>query len=147
MSTFLLNEPIEVRTIGAMVEIAPSIFAANLLMAHFVGDWWLQPREMAMKKSSDALTLLRHIVRVTGVLALPVLLVCPERWYLLGVNAAIHAIIDWNIWRGYKADVLEQVNFNSEKFAAFEYWKDKRFYDIIATDQFLHLLTIFYLFM
>lgn len=121
-------------------------YLLTLVTVHFVGDWWCQSREMAHKKSVNMKVLFKHLCIVTGVLAIPVLAVVPCRWYLLIVNAIIHGLIDWNIWKDYKYDITCKFPCDIVAQNAYEYWKDKRFYDIIAVDQFLHFSTIFLLF-
>lgn len=121
-------------------------FAILLLAAHFIGDWWMQPRWMAEGKSSSAGTLLHHLFRVTIWIGAAVFFghtffgvnMAPNIYLLklLG-NAVIHGIVDWNGWKWYKKG----------KSADFKYWKDKKFYDTIAGDQFLHLATLFLIFL
>jgi len=118
-------------------------YIVSLLAAHFIGDWYCQSRQMALKKSSDFLTLLKHLVSVNIYLfcicvlfSISLSKICVA----ITINAIIHGLIDWNIWSNYKKSI------SKEKLETFEYWKDKRFYDTIALDQFLHLATIFILF-
>jgi len=114
------------------------LFITLLVSAHFVGDWWFQSRWMATNKSSNKSVLLQHILIVTAFISIPVLFYVPftQAVLLLIVNGILHGLIDWNIWRGYKSKVPTD----------FEYWKDKRFYDTIASDQLLHIVILLILF-
>ena len=117
-----------------------TLFIVCLIAAHFIGDWALQSRKMAMGKSSSKRILVNHISIVSLILLLvliPFNVPATEVIVKLGINAIVHGIIDWNIWSFYKKD----------KPSNFEYWKDKGFYDTIALDQFLHLGTLAVLFL
>lgn len=118
-----------------------SLVVISFLAAHFIGDWLLQSRAWATAKSSDLKVLAKHVAVITLVLAIPVVLFARDRIPLLLVNALLHAFIDWNVWSGYGASVPR------DQLATFEYWKDKRFYDTIACDQFMHLYLIAILFL
>jgi hypothetical protein len=84
-------------------------------------------------------------------------------------NAAIHGVIDWNIWSLYKKQVKKRLNKAAYMRAVedtdwntsyknrcerhlkvlaeeFKYWEDKGFYTTIGLDQLLHTLTIILLF-
>lgn len=121
-----------------------SSFAISLIIAHFIGDWYLQSRDTALKKSTIFMVLYSHVFTVSCVL-LPVV------WYFNGANKVwilipngiIHGLIDWNIWTYYKKKLLKRVNGDIAVFKAFAYWKDKTFYDTVALDQCLHLVTLF----
>ncbi len=106
------------------------------LAAHFMGDWLLQPRKWATSKSSNLGVLTEHVAVVSLCLLPCVALFAPDRWPLLLVNAVLHSFIDWNIWSGYKASIPRA------QLETFEWYKDKRFWDTIAVDQFLHLFLI-----
>ncbi len=134
--------------------MSPKLFILALLAAHFIGDWILQPREMALNKSKDFRVLCDHLCIVTvclswasliffwGNLGIPFLL-------LLFVNAVLHGVIDWNIWRIYAKvrgnNVYEHEigKWTHESHINHDYW----FYSTIAIDQFLHLSIIFLLFL
>jgi uncharacterized protein DUF3307 len=121
--------------------LQPSHLAIILMAAHFIGDWWMQPRAMALTKSSSIKVLTLHVFIITLTLAPVVCLFAPQRWPLLLVNAALHAFIDWNVWSGYKASVPHN------QLATFRYWEDGRFYNTIAADQFMHLFLILLFFL
>jgi len=112
-------------------------YVGTLIMAHFYGDWYFQSREMAHKKSSSIKMLLQHLFLVALPLGFFIICLRPERIKLLPIYLVIHGVQDWFLWRGYKADHPDPT---------FEYWKDKRFYDLIAIDQGIHLITIIALF-
>jgi hypothetical protein len=129
--------------------MTPSILAILLIGAHFFGDWYLQPRWMATSKSSDFNTLSLHVGTVSLILGLALFhtVALPILLWKLGVNAIIHGIIDWNLWTFYKRIVRNEGPRTDVEMAKFEYWKDKRFYDFIALDQFMHLATLAILFL
>jgi hypothetical protein len=117
-----------------------TVYIALLIAAHFIGDWLLQSRAMAHTKSTNMWVLIDHVCIVSFILALPISIFAPERMPLLIINGLLHAFIDWNLWSGYKASIP------IDQQTTFEYWKDKRFYDHIACDQFMHLFLIIVLF-
>lgn len=108
-----------------------------LFIAHFIADFALQPREMALKKSEDYRWLLRHCAIHFGVFwcaVLPFLYATPILFLLPIGNSIVHGVIDWNIWRGYKkwkATHLEP-----------PFYEDHYFYFTLGADQLLHALTI-----
>ncbi len=120
-----------------------SHFAISLVVAHFVGDWYFQPRSMALAKSSNFKVLFKHLFIVSALLT-PTMMYFDKVWVIIP-NAIIHGLIDWNIWTYYKKKLLERLNGDKEAFNTFEYWKDKSFYDTVALDQCLHLVTLFVL--
>lgn len=119
----------------------------GLVIGHFVFDFFLQSREMAVKKSSELKWLFKHLVWIWVGAFLPVIIVLgffvgSSIYTLLtaiGVAtsiASIHGIIDWNVWRGYK--YLRR----HENIETFQYWNDGLFYHTIGLDQMLHILTL-----
>ena len=71
----------------------------KLLALHFLADFLLQSREMGMKKSEDIAWLLGYLVIQFVVFA-------PFTSILFALaNCAVHGLIDWFIWRGYKVTV------------------------------------------
>lgn len=111
-----------------------------LITAHFVGDWYFQPPEMAANKSKDLLTLIRHIVRVTAVLVVFLLPFINEEnaaRYGIGllVYAFAHGVQDWNIWGWY-----------SRKFGDTDRLTNTWFWKTIATDQLIHLTLLLIIF-
>jgi hypothetical protein len=112
----------------------------GLLAAHFIGDWFLQPRWMATEKSKNFNTLCKHLFIVSILLfavSFPVL-----GWFKAAVatlmNAYAHGLIDWFGWGWYKkkfATYTDKGHLNN-------YW----FYTTIGIDQFLHLALIVILF-
>lgn len=107
---------------------------AWLLIVHFIADFLLQPREMAVGKSSDRSWLILHAVIIYWA-------------FFFGtgfnlnfalMNACVHAFIDMFIWKGYKWK-------RRFKTPDFKYWQDHLFYTFIGFDQLLHGLTIVWL--
>lgn len=98
-----------------------------IIVAHFVGDWFLQSRFMATNKSKNLTVLAQHLGIVAVTMAVPALLSLSFFGLLLYV--LLHGIQDWYLWRwadkfvDYNKPVLEQ----------------KVIYDITALDQALHL--------
>ena len=130
----------------------------KLLILHFLADFVLQTREMGTKKSSDVRWLGAH-------LAIMFLVFFPftSIWFAL-LNCAVHGVIDWYIWRGYKWIVNQRIikylkdlgvygvnpdlndvcfrlayekNVNEWKF-----WEDHLFFTTIGLDQVLHGITL-----
>lgn len=137
------------------------------LVLHFIADFLLQSRDMGKNKSSQFPVLLQHIGIQFGVMALGLMLVLSPLTAIAvsALNAAIHGVIDWHIWRGYKAFAFFRLrkqaavaatgepDWNipyeerfSKNFASlsknFQYWEDHWFYATIGFDQLLHAVTI-----
>lgn len=131
-----------------------------LLTLHFVADFLLQSREMGKKKSSEPYWLALH-------LSIQFLVFSLVSWKFALANAAIHGVIDWNIWNVYKYTVKyrllkkkrEDVEYASpaewdaamagtdDEYVAiagrnWKYWEDHVFYSTIGFDQLLHGITI-----
>lgn len=72
------------------------------------------------------------------------------------VNAAVHAVIDWNIWRGYKFYTrrmilagrrphlltVKRIPKDKDPMSVYMFQEDDNFYITIGFDQLLHALTI-----
>jgi hypothetical protein len=124
-------------------------YMVALFGAHYVGDWLCQPRWMAMNKSVSPKVLLQHLSIVTACLYFPTMLYCQLHGqegmsvlFKLSVNALVHGLIDWNLWKHYKRKVYKLENPKDFKF-----WEDKSFYDTIGFDQFMHVATLAILFL
>ena len=124
---------------------------ALLFVTHFVADFLLQSREMGKKKSSEPAFLAFHL-----------LIQFFSFWFVLWAttnvqfafvfalsNAAIHGIIDWNIWRLYKLYAYKAIAKNPQHplltgnpTEPWKYWEDHWFYSTIGLDQLLHGLTL-----
>lgn len=131
---------------------------------HFVADFLLQPDWMAKKKSEDPLVLAQHVGIHFGVFFLGAslwgLAVLKESVYwgfgVAVVNAGLHAVIDWNVWRSYKRyaagkQAMLEAKERQEAFAAsrepaavppYRFWEDHWFYVVIGADQLLHGLSL-----
>lgn len=126
----------------------------KLLVLHFIADFVLQPREMGVKKSSDLRWLGGH-------LAIQFLIFAPLTSILFALaNCAIHGVIDWFIWRGYKWTVVKCIYKDSEgrdchslisdtdysfvppRLGEWRFWLDHLFYITIGLDQMLHGITL-----
>lgn len=129
-----------------------------MLFLHFIADFVLQSRKMGKEKSNSFGYLFGHIMIQFGVMFIGLLfkLNMLQAYQISGLNALIHGIIDWNIWKLYKRRVIQKVK-NSDLFAhdmygltkhgenilsQYEYWNDHGFYLTIGFDQFLHSATI-----
>jgi hypothetical protein len=140
-----------------------------IMFLHFLADFILQPREMGQKKSSEFKWLAGHIAIQISVMAIGLMLLL-EPWTSIKfavLNGLIHAVIDWNIWKGYKLtayyrlrkvkaedvecdspaqwdmvqamDNKQLVEFLGKRW---KYWEDHLFYTTIGLDQFLHITTL-----
>ena len=126
------------------------LFLVYLFVIHFIADFLWQSRWMATNKSSNLQALSYHIAIIFlaffgGSLIAGANLLAAATFSF--ANAAIHALIDWNIWRGYKWYVLRKFTDENGEVAvsdaqAFHYWEDHWFYATIGLDQFLHGATI-----
>lgn len=137
----------------------------SMFVLHFIADFLLQSREMGTKKSSEVYWLAKHLAIQWTVFA-----VCLLPWlhekaiYFATLNALIHGLIDWNVWKLYKFSAYvrimkivtkkhgtwtqppeEDVNIKAE-IVAWKYWEDHVFYSTIGFDQMLHAITIIYLY-
>ena len=121
---------------------------AKLLVLHFIADFVLQPREMGAKKSSDLRWLGAH-------LAIQFAIFAPFTSILFAfANCAIHGVIDWFIWRGYKWSVYKRLydtgngkmghSLMSDQ-GEWRFWMDHLFFTTIGLDQLLHALTLIFL--
>lgn len=134
---------------------------ALLLVTHFIADFVLQSRDMGKKKSSEPFYLFAHLIIQFLAFLLAVAFISPgvAVWFAF-TNAAIHGVIDWNLWRLYKASAYMRIlkivakkygmwsqppendpNVKAE-IAAWQYWEDHLFYTTIGFDQLLHGLTL-----
>ena len=136
-----------------------------IMFFHYIADFKLQSREIATTKSSDMGALCYHINIITGTLFFPCWIVFGLKYsagvgfimamFFTVINAVIHGIIDWNIWKGYKRYVAQNLQkyfgegsqlssgemnkmFMDEKL----YAEDKEFYDTIGFDGLLHYVTL-----
>ncbi len=114
-------------------------FPLVLLGAHFLGDWILQPRKIAINKSKKISILFLHVVIVSLCLffALSIKFSITESMPLIITNGLSHALLDWYGWNFYKhyfSNLSIEEHFSN-------YW----FYFTIAIDQFIHLSIIFLL--
>ena len=122
-----------------------------LFFLHFVSDFILQSREMGKKKSEDFFWLLNHILIILCVFSFGLLF---TNLKFVFINAIIHGIIDWNIWKLYKYFVMRRLYApgpsSPENDPAhplmvketWKYWEDSWFYATIGLDQLLHFTTI-----
>jgi hypothetical protein len=101
----------------------------ELVVAHFIGDWLLQPRWMGVSKSTRVSSLLAHLALV----ALPLLVVCFMRGTLLWlpIYLILHGIQDWFIWRLAKRYI-----------PADNWYNDSRFWHTVGFDQCLHYIAM-----
>lgn len=117
----------------------PNLLLIKLFAVHFVADFIMQSRDMAKNKSSSLIWLGLHLtIQFTAFWIF-------TNWKFALANAAIHGIIDWNIWRIYKRTVYlrHRIMFPGKvAIMDFKYWEDSLFYIFIGLDQFLHGITL-----
>lgn len=120
-----------------------------LFTLHLIADFFLQSRRIANSKSSDPYALLEHI----GIIFIVFLPFTSMQFNLL--NCAIHALIDWNIWKFYKYYVVTKMGLNGktendpevvELKKTWKFWEDSAFYSTIGIDQYLHMVTLYLLY-
>lgn len=112
----------------------------KLFIVHFFADFILQSRTMAHNKSSHLGWLSLHLI-----IQFLAFWAVTWSWEFALVNAIIHGVVDWNIWRLYKASVYLRANRMEPKrvpTADFKYWEDGMFYWFIGLDQMLHGITL-----
>jgi hypothetical protein len=137
---------------------------------HFIADFILQPRTMGKKKSESLKWLAGHLAIQLVVMAvgLSYLVDAKTALAIAGINAVVHGVVDWYIWRGYKWLVLKRIQAQAKKTieyrtkqqpsfaqadfliqeelkhqsAHWRYWEDHWFYVTIGFDQLLHGLTL-----
>jgi len=124
-----------------------------LFFFHFVADFILQSRQMALEKSSRPAMLLLHLSIIFFTFFIGGLYVFPNpvtAYQIAWLNACFHGLIDWNLWKIYKRLTINRVTKHypedPEKvqytLKNWEYWTDKTFYTFIGLDQFLHYITL-----
>ncbi len=127
-----------------------------MFCSHFIADFLLQSREMGKRKSTEFRVLMTHISIQLNVMYLVL-------WYFIELNLAlhiafcnmaVHGVIDWYIWRGYKLGasyrikkgidkhLYETVELKEGPQLIWKYWEDHWFYTTIGFDQLLHGLTL-----
>ena len=127
---------------------------------------------MGKQKSEKFEVLLEHVMInlcITGLFLVP--FVGFEKAAIFSfLNGLFHGIIDWNIWKFYKASALRRIKEEAQVLAKkrhltlvgkskeqvymdkvgilmearsnFKFWEDHWFYVTIGLDQFLHTVTI-----
>ena len=132
-----------------------------LLLFEYLSDFIFQTREMGKEKSQDLNVLIQHCNRVLigtyfGFLFFYYLTNPNSHYFKLAytaalINAIFHGLIDWNIWKIYKALTYNKIKKEnpSSVVCALRDFKEKRdyaedpvFYNIIGLDRLLHVLTL-----
>lgn len=111
-----------------------------LFFMHFVADFLLQSRAMGKGKSENLWLLLAHISIQFIVIGSALVWISVKQDLAAEfavLNAVIHGVIDWFIWRLYKISVVKR-GYGAD----FAYQEDSLFYSTIGFDQFLHIATI-----
>jgi hypothetical protein len=118
---------------------------------HFVADFLLQSREMGKKKSEVFSVLVDHLTIQWLVVGLGLFLITDptKALAMTGINAVVHGVIDWNVWRLYKKYVGHVIQtspnnplITSDPLNPWKYYEDHWFYATIGFDQFLHISTL-----
>jgi hypothetical protein len=124
-----------------------------LFIAHFIADFLLQDRDMAQNKSRRFSVLVRHAaIHWLVVLGCAAHVLPPLTAILLTtINALLHGLVDWFIWKAYKAFAIKRAkdyqSHNDEPHPlmapdgrTWRYWEDSWFFKTIGLDQLLHML-------
>lgn len=120
-----------------------------LIVFHIIFDFVLQDREMAKNKSSSFKYLGPHLyilfVGLVIFVAVSNIYTGPQGFIFIFGNVLAHGLIDWNIWKLYKAYTHRQIKKNKRLTLvqdccgeSYKYWSDSMFYNFIAIDQGLH---------
>lgn len=134
---------------------------------HIVSDSVFQSRDMGKQKSTNIFVLIQHITIIFACFffGLSFILGTKQAFLFSLTNSLVHGVIDWYIWRGYKAYAILKLHKKASKLAVnepnwnipyeerfskhltrlqcdFQYWEDKQFYTTIVLDQSLHLFTL-----
>jgi len=111
-----------------------------IFLLHFIGDFLLQSRKMANRKSERPEYLIAHIAIVFAVMLLGGWVILPfqDSFALAAVAVFIHGLIDFFVWAGYRWWIKRTL----PDFARYEFWEDTKFYAALGLDQLLHYITI-----
>lgn len=105
---------------------------------HFIADFLLQSRTMALKKSKYPMWLVKHC-------SIIFLCMLPFGIKFSLLNALIHGLVDWNLWNGFSLFMKWKTGYRMSEnveILGYKYWEDSKFYAAIGLDQFLHYATI-----
>ncbi len=141
-----------------------------IIVAHFIGDWWLQSRRMAENKSKDLKVLAHHGYNIGMTLGVAALILFWEPSVALlwvFINTTLHMGQDWFLWRlagkyvaqsimlekTEDADKLNEsletvygTDFNNirvDNINPIDIYKSKSFWNVVGLDQTLHYLVLF----
>lgn len=81
---------------------------AHIFLLHFIADWALQSKEMSRQKSNKLTVLIQHVsIHLVVFFFGCLLIMSPANALMFAlVNAVVHGVIDWYLWRGYKLSVF-----------------------------------------
>lgn len=121
----------------SIVTLVVGVHIILLLLAHFIGDFLLQSRVMALNKTKSLYYLSLHGLFVGAPVFIVFLLFKPFLLSLIltSIYIVVHCAQDFFVWT-----TAIKLFGKSEK-----YWENKRFYDIIGFDQFLHTTFLVFL--
>lgn len=129
---------------------------ALCLIGHFIADFLFQPRWMATGKSEKLAILIKHCqvqyIVLSVILGIAFSFSAGPSGVLKSllialINAGLHGVVDWNIWRGYKKFVgwrMKTGRLETVEPAKYPYWQDHWFYTTIGFDQLLHGLSLLF---
>lgn len=117
-----------------------------LMLTHIIFDFFLQTRDIATNKSSKLSYLIPHLFILLIGLSIYANLSGRYTYYqgitFVYANILLHGLIDWNIWKLYKAYTYFQITKGRRsklmRGNEYKYYEDGLFYDFIAIDQTLH---------
>lgn len=80
---------------------------AYIFLLHFLADWAFQSKYMSRNKSNKLSVLLQHaMIHLMVFFFGCMLFMTPANALLFAfLNASVHAVIDWYLWRFYKVSV------------------------------------------
>lgn len=127
------------------------IAVLTIIFAHYFGDWLLQSREMALKKSSDIYVLLEHlsmlflplfiasfvVFEINPITEVPTAIFTFQIVGWLFINLICHGIQDWFIWKIAGKHLMQFCKTKEEAY------NSKMFWDIVGLDGMLHYFIYF----
>lgn len=112
-----------------------------IIITHFISDWILQPRAVAKKKANSNIWMFKHLLIILICTAICFVIINVPVW-LAVLYTVIHGVQDKLVWSTYEHF---RGPYSEEFLARNKYAEDYWWYFIIAVDQMLHLIVLFWI--